>query len=57
MNCDEVEACREVFGVTGYPQLHIFWNGEKYAKYPWSKNVVDLTNYIEETITNITSNY
>jgi hypothetical protein len=58
MNCDEVDACSEFFGVTGYPRLQMFWNAEKYgSKYPGSKNYEDLTSYIEETIANITSNY
>lgn len=58
MNCAAESVCWDVYGVSKYPSLFMFWNNDKFKeKYGGYRNVNDLSDYIEEVIANITSNY
>jgi thiol-disulfide isomerase/thioredoxin len=58
MDCVAEKVCYDVYGVSKYPSLYIFWNNERFGeKYTGYRNVPDLTDFIEEAIRNITSTY
>ena len=58
IDCETERICADVFQVSKYPSLYMFWNGDKFEeRYSGYRNVDDLTDYIEETIADIATKY